>query len=316
MNTLRRLNAWLSHRMTLLIVVAMVLGLSFPSQVSVLCRYVTAMMVFQTFANSLGGGARDLAHVLSHPKPVLLTLFALHVLMPLIALGLGTLCFPNDPIYALGMVLEESAPAAVSSLMWVVIGGGSAELCLSIVLLDTLLSPIVFPLTLRLLCGSVVELDTVGMIQDLIIMIVIPAVAAMVLHRIIGKDACTRLKGDLSIFAKLCLMLIVAANVTRCIPFLQKMDSALLLLTFLTVVMRVIGLFIGWLLARACRFRYAESLTVTINSSMRNNAAASTLAAQYFPAEAVFSPSISPLFMQFAVSIAVHLYQKKQAKER
>lgn len=316
MNTLRRLNEWLSHRMTLLIVIAMVLGFSFPTQISVLCRFVTAMMVFQTFANSLGGGARDLAHVLSHPKPVLLTLLALHVLMPLIALGLGTLFFPNDPLYTLGMVLEESAPAAVSSLMWVVIGGGSAELCLSIVLLDTLLSPIVFPLTLRLLCGSVVELDTLGMIQDLIVMIVLPALAAMVLHRVIGKEACTRLKGNLSIFAKLCLTLIVAANVTRCVPFLQKMNRSLLLLTLMTVFMRVVGLFLGWLLARLCHFPYAENLTVTINSSMRNNAAASTLAAQYFPAEAVFSPSISPLFMQFAVSIAVQLFQKKQAQER
>ena len=37
-----------------------------------------------------------------------------------------------------------------------------------------MLSPVILPLTLRLLCGSVVELDTLGMIRDLFVMIVSP----------------------------------------------------------------------------------------------------------------------------------------------
>ena len=53
---------------------------------------------------------------------------------------------------------------------------------------------------------------------------------------------------------------------------------------------------------------------MTINSSMRNNAAAATLAAQYFPSEVVFSPSVSPLFSQFTSSLAVQFLQKRQKK--
>ena len=88
------------------------------------------------------------------------------------------MCFPDQPLYTLSLVLMEGSPAAVSSLMWIVIGGGSVELCLSIILLDTMLSPVILPLTLRLLCGSVVELDTLGMIRDLFLMIVVPAALA------------------------------------------------------------------------------------------------------------------------------------------
>ena len=40
-------------------------------------------------------------------------------------------------------------------------------------------------------------------------------------------------------------------------------------------------------------------------SGMRNNSAAAALAAQYFPADVVFSPSISPVFSQLSVSIAM-----------
>lgn len=315
MDTLNRLNGWMSHHMPLLILCALGLGLLFPDQLGTLCPYITAMMVFQTFANTLGAGFRDLARVLLHPGPVLLTMAALHMIMPLIALGLGTLCFPDQPLYVLSMVLEESSPAAVSSLLWMVIGGGNVELCLSVVLLDSLLSPVIMPLTLRLLCGSVVALDTAGMIEDLLIMVVLPAAVAMLLHQFAGKAVCTRLKERLGLLPKVLLLVIISANMTRCVPFLRHLDGTLLLLTVLTLVMRVLGLVTGWILGRLCRFPYETGLTVTVNSSMRNNAVAGTLAAQYFPAEVVFSPSISPMFSQICVSLAVRLLQRHRSPE-
>ena len=77
--------------MPVLILCALVLGLLFPSQIGILCPYVTAMMMFQTFANSLGSSVQDLARVLSHPKPVLVIMLTLHILMPLLALAVSFL---------------------------------------------------------------------------------------------------------------------------------------------------------------------------------------------------------------------------------
>ena len=105
MNRLQRMNQWMTPRMPVLILCALVLGLLFPSQVGILCPYVTTMMMFQTFANSLGSSVQDLGRVLSHPKPVLITLFSLHILMPLVALGVGSVCFPDQPLYTLSLVL-------------------------------------------------------------------------------------------------------------------------------------------------------------------------------------------------------------------
>lgn len=191
MNKLQALNTWMTPKMPLLILGALALGLLFPDQIGLLCPAVSALMMFQTFANSLGSSVQDLGRVLSHPKPVLITMLSLHLLMPLAALGIGSMCFPDQPLYTLSLVLMEGSPAAVSSLMWIVIGGGSVELCLSIILLDTMLSPVILPLTLRLLCGSVVELDTFGMIRDLFVMIVVPAALAMVLCRLLTEHDLT-----------------------------------------------------------------------------------------------------------------------------
>ena len=309
-----QLNNWIANNIPFLILAALIAGLLFPTQLGVFSPYVGYMMIFQTFANSLGGGFRDLAQVMAHPKPVLLTMLTLHVLMPVIALGAGVLIFPQNPLYTLSLVLVESSPAALSSLIWMTIGGGSTGICLSTVLLDSLLSPLILPLTLRLLCGSVVELDTFGMIRDLFVMIVVPAALAMVLCRLLGQSICAKAKQRLSPFSKLALLVIICANVTRCAPFLHELNRELVLLLCITLAMRLIGLGLGFLLSTLFRFPYPVELTVTVNSSMRNNAAAATLAAQYFPSEVVFSPSVSPLFSQLTSSLAVRALQKRQQK--
>ena len=310
MNKLQALNTWMTPKMPLLILGALALGLLFPDQIGLLCPAVSALMMFQTFANSLGGGFRDLAQVMAHPKPVLLTMLTLHVLMPVIALGAGVLIFPQNPLYTLSLVLMEGSPAAVSSLMWIVIGGGSVELCLSIILLDTMLSPVILPLTLRLLCGTMVALDTLGLIKSLMVMVVIPAAAAMFLCRVWGRERCSHLKTQLALPSKLVLLLIVSANVTRCADSLRHLNLSLALLVCCSLVMRVLGLTIGFGISRLFRLPYDTGLAVSVNSGMRNNSAAATLAAQYFPSDVVFSPSVSPVLSQLSVSLAIRLLQR------
>ena len=235
-------------------------------------------------------------------------MLTLHVLMPVIALGAGVLIFPQNPLYTLSLVLVESSPAAVSSLIWMTIGGGSTGICLSTVLLDSLLSPLILPLTLRLLCGTMVALDTLGLIKSLMVMVVIPA--AMFLCRVWGRERCSHLKTQLALPSKLVLLLIVSANVTRCADSLRHLNISLALLVCCSLVMRVLGLTIGFGISRLFRLPYDTGLAVSVNSGMRNNSAAATLAAQYFPSDVVFSPSVSPVLSQLSVSLAVRLLQR------
>ena len=63
-----------------------------------------------TFSNSLGGGFRELAQVVRHPLPVAVIFGLLHVVMPLITLGLGTLCFPDAPLFTIGWCWSMQCP--------------------------------------------------------------------------------------------------------------------------------------------------------------------------------------------------------------
>ena len=97
----------------------------------------------------------------------------------------------------------------------------------------------------------------------------------------------------------------MGSNITRCADKLHHLDSALLFLMLASILMRIIGLCLGYFAGRLFRLPYGTGLAVTVSSGMRNNSAAAALAAQYFPADVVFSPSISPVFSQLSVSIAM-----------
>jgi len=302
---LTALDAFLGRRYPLLVLIGVITGLLFPDVFSPINRISIPIFAFITFANSLGGGFRELGRAVTRPLPVLTVLVLLHVIMPLIALGLGNLLFPQEPLFTTGLVLEYAIPTAVVSLMWAGMGGGDVPLCLSILLLDTLLSPLAIPLTMRVLCGSVVQLDTWGMMRDLMLMVAIPALLAMVCYQATQGRAASALKPCLAPFAKLALLLIIIANATGCAPFLRQVDGTLLVVILTVLALCLLGFFLGYWAGRLLKQPFPSLVTMALNSGARNISAGSVLAAQYFPAQVLFPVAFTPLFLQLVMSLVV-----------
>lgn len=123
----------------------------------------------------------------------MVTLLILHLLMPLLAFGTGTWLFPDNPFYVTGLVLAFVIPTGVTSLIWVTIYRGNIVLTLSIILLDTLLSPIIVPAVLKWLVGSSVEMDVLAIMKGLLWMIVIPSRIGMGFNQWMKKEETEKL---------------------------------------------------------------------------------------------------------------------------
>ena len=280
-------------------------GILFPDVFSRLNSIMVGLFAFMTFANSLGGGFRELGRVFLRPLPVIVTMILLHVVIPLVTLGLGNLLFPNDPLFTTGLVLEYVIPTGVASLMWVGMCGGNSSLCLSIVLLDTLAAPVVIPLSLKLLVGSVVEVDTWSMMGDLLVMVALPALAAMTLYQATGGRVAVTLKPRLEFFAKVTLLVIITANATSCSSFLHHINGTLVLVMVTVFFICLLGFFLGYWAAKLMGLDFPNRETICLNTGLRNISAGSVIAMQYFPAEAIFPVAFSPLFLQFTTSLVV-----------
>lgn len=315
MNALSRLDSFLTKHVTFCILVAAFLGVTFYQDLHFLTHFSPFLFAFMTFANGLSGGFPDLFQVARRPLPVLVVVVSLHVVMPLLALGVGSLLFPNNPLFTTGMVLDFAVPTGVLSLMWVGIARGNAPLCLSIVLLDTLSAPIVVPWTMKLLVGSVVEMDTLGMLKDLAMMIALPALAAMCFFQFRGREAAGRLRARCSPFAKICMLMIAMANATGCGPFLRNLTPQLVLVIASVLGLILFGFFLGYCMGRLFRQDFPSIQTMTLNSGLRNINSGAVLAMAYFPPDVLFPVALTPLFLQPLASLMVKILERLRPKE-
>ena len=263
MKTLMRFDSFLAGHMAPVVLSCVTLGILFPEVLGRLNAVGVGLFAFMTFANSLGGGFRELAQVARHPLPVAVTFGLLHVVMPLTALGLGTLFFPDAPLFTTGLVL------------------------------------------MKLLVGSVVELDTWGMVRDLLVMVAVPAVAAMTCYQVTGGAAAVTLKPRLAPFAKLAMLLIIIANATGCAPFLRHLTPTLVRVMLVVFCLCLLGFFLGYWAGRLLRWDFPTIETVAINSGMRNLSAGAVLAQAYFPGDVLFPVAFSPVFLQATTAFIV-----------
>ena len=291
------------------VLLVVVLGLTFSEAFSALNGFLAFFMALMTFVSTLGNGFRDLAGAFRRPVPVVAALLILHILMPALTLFLGNLLFPESPLFTTGLVLEYAIPTAVASLMWVGICQADMPTAISIVLLDTLLSPIVIPATLKVLLGSVVELEAFGMLKDLLWMVAIPAVGAMLLYRFRPETA-RSLKPNCIPFSRLAMFLLIGANASGCAPFLKNLDMTLVKVMAVVFLLCLAGFFAGYRAAKLLKLPYASRLSMCFCAGMRNISAGAVLAAQYFPPEVLFPVAFSPIFLQLTTSVVAKILQK------
>ena len=313
MEKLYRANAFMGKHLLWFVMGCVALGLAFPETFDVLNDCSMPLFAFMTFVSSLGGGFRELAQVVRRPLPVITVLLLLHVILPLMTMASGNLLFPHAPLFTLGLILAYCIPTGVASLMWSNIAGGNVSLCLSIVLLDTLMSPVVIPVTLKLLADSSVKMDTMGMMKSMMIMVAIPALIAMTMYQTSGGRVAQTLKPKLDPFSKITMLLIIIGNSTGCAPFLKTMDKTLVLVMAATVVICLVGFFTGYLGGKLLKQDFPSCQTMCLNTGMRNISAGAVLAMQYFPAEVMFPVAFSPLFLQLVTAIVVKVMHGTKA---
>ena len=300
---LQRCNRFLEKWMFLVTPCCLAAGVLFPSVAGLGVPYVPLVFAFMTFIGGLKSSFRDVAAVFRSPLPLLACLVTLHLVLPAAACGLGRLLFPDNPNVVTGMVLEFSVPAAVVGLMWVSIYRGNSPLSLALVILDTLLAPFLIPLTLRLLVGSQVAIDTSRMMEELIFMIALPALLAMVLNQLSRDRVKETWPARLAPYSKFCLIFVVTANSSEAAPYIRHLNARRLLAAGCILLLATCGYVIGWLLALLFRQPHDITVSMIYGAGMRNISAGAVIASTYFPAEVVFPVMIGTLFQQILAAL-------------
>ncbi|MDF2684385.1 MAG: conserved hypothetical rane protein, partial [Brevibacillus sp.] len=260
------------------------------------------IFAFITFAGSLGSGFAEFARVLARPLPLLVNLLILHAFMPLFAWGAALLFYPDDIHVVTGLILAAVIPTGISSFLWTTIYMGNIALTLSIILIDTMLSPFVVPFGMALFLGAKVEMDAAAMMQGMFFMIVLPSLFGMALNQFSRGNVKKTLAPKLSPFCKIGMGLVVAINSSIVAPYLTNMDGKLVGLAVLVLFLAIIGYVFGWFVSRSFGWNRDIIVTLTFNSGMRNISAGAVMAIAYFPAPVALPVVLGMLFQQILAS--------------
>ena len=269
---------------------------------------------FVTFTGGLKMNVRSFAKTVAKPKPILGVLFILRVLMPLWALLYGHLVFPTDPYVRTGLLLFGLIPVGINSVVWTTMVNGSVEQSLSVVIIDTLLSPIMLPVSILLLTGTQVEMDTLGMVVSLLTMIVIPSVLGMCVNQATKGAFPKKWNAKLAPWAKIAIMVTLIINGSNVGEHFTTIDGRLLFIMSSLAVLSITGYLIAWQVAKWLKLEVAELKAFVFSGGMRNTNTGIVIAVAHFP-PAVALPIATGVFFQQLVcatfaKVLMHKFSK------
>jgi len=301
-NLLEKTNSHLGRLIPVTTPLGIVLGFLFPQIFIHLRPYVTLLFAMMTFSGALKLRAFELTNAVKKPLPIFIFFAASHIIMPLAALLTSSLVFDNANVIT-GFVLLFAGPTAVSGFIWVLIFKGDKALGLTLILLDTMLAPLIVPATVSILMGTKIAMDVSGIAISLFFMVVLPTIAGVVLNETNRGKISAALSVPFDPFAKICLILVIAANASAVAPSIRFGDPLLWKAALLCIVLTVGSFFLAKLYGVIGRFGDEKNASLIIAGGLRNNSAVMTIAVSFFPEDAVLPTLLSILFQQTIAGI-------------
>jgi BASS family bile acid:Na+ symporter len=301
----RRFEQW----MFLIIPGSLILGFLFSQHMIPLVPLIPYLFGFVTLTMGLGCGFNQLGLVFVRPLPILWTLIIAHLLLPLIAYGIGGGIFGTGSPFVVGMVLFTLIPLGVSSIIWVGLSGGSIPLMLAMVVLDSLLSPIIVPAGIHLLFGTTIEVETGKIMRDLLLIVVIPTLAGVLLHTLTRGKIQYAVQPVTAPLSKICFVAVVLLNAAAIAPQVIQLKNEMITLVPVIVLLVGICYAIGYFGSAPMRNRETE-ITISYATGMRNNSLGIVIALSYFSPLAAVPVVMSILIQQPIATLHHYVLQK------
>ena len=271
---------FIARWMGVMVLLVAVVSLAVPSSFLWIDTWViNPMLGLIMFGMGLTLAPQDFKIVLSRPKDILFGCLAQFTVMPLLAWTLAW-AFSLPKELALGVILVGCCPGGTASNVITYLAKGDLALSVGMTATSTLLAPVMTPLLVWLLAGTMVDVDTMGMLMSIVYVIIAPIIAGLFCQRFLPsltRSVVPYLPAFSSVVIALVVGIIVSHNATRLLV-------GGMLVILVVMLHNVLGLTIGFLIGRLLKLERAKCVAVSIEVGMQNSGLASSLAVLHFAA--------------------------------
>ena len=305
------IDSQMSRMMPLLPLAGLVIGFFLPDVFIHLRPWTPWFLSMITFSGVLKLRVTELGGVLRKPIPIFCFFILSRILTPLYVLFFSSIFFAGNSETIAGFILLYSAPAAASGFIWITTFRGNMALGLSLILFDTLLSPIFMPLSISVLAGSKVTMDPGSIMISLIFTVVIPTILGIMLNETSRGKIPALISPYFNPLSKFSLMLIIAANASSTLPAIQFNDQKIWKIAGLCITLTILTMLTARLAGFITRCDYEKSVALVFTIGQRNTSAAIIIATSFFPEAFALPALINILFQQIISGIMGNLLFRK-----
>ena len=277
---MKKLCDFIARWMGVMVLIVAALSLTVPASFVWIDTWaINPMLGAIMFGMGLTLSPTDFKVVLSRPKDILIGCLTQFTVMPLLALCL-TWAFSLPQELAIGVILVGCCPGGTASNVITYLAKGDLALSVGMTAASTLLAPLLTPLLVWLLAGTMVDVDTVGMLMSIVYVVIAPIVCGLLCQRFLPKLT-KLLTPYLPAFSSIVIAMVVGIVVSH---NAARLLTAGLLIVVVVMIHNLLGLAIGFTVGRLLRLQRPKCVALSIEVGMQNSGLASSLAVLHFAA--------------------------------
>ena len=305
---MKKLCNYISKYMGAIVVLVAAIALFLPSSFLWVDTWaINPMLGVIMFGMGLTLSPQDFRIVFSRPKDIIIGCLAQFTVMPLLALGLSwAFALPKE--LALGVILVGCCPGGTASNVITYLAKGDLALSVGMTATSTLLAPLLTPLLVLMLAGTMVEVDTIGMLLSIVYVVIAPIAVGLIFQRYLPKftkEIVPYLPAFSSIAIALVVGIIVAHNAARLLV-------GGMIVVLVVVLHNLCGLSLGYVIGRLLGLAEPKKRAISIEVGMQNSGLASSLATLHFAAFplATIPGAIFSVWHNISGALVARIYSK------
>lgn len=261
---------------------------------------------------------QDFKIVQQRPLDIFVGAVAQFIIMPGVA-WLLVHVWHLEPALALGILLVGCCPGGVSSNIMSYLCHGDVAFSVGMTCASTVLAPLMTPLLMQLTAGAIIEIDTVGMFLNILIVTILPISIGCVLNYYYSKRESFKTLQALMPGASVILLACIVGGVISTVhdPLVER-GFMLFIWTFAVVFCHnSLGYLLGWLSGKLAGFNTAKKRTISIEVGMQNAGLATVLAGTFFAAQplSVLPCAISCAWHSISGTILAGLFRARDERK-
>jgi BASS family bile acid:Na+ symporter len=305
---MKKLCNYISKYMGAIVVLVAAVALFWPSSFLWVDTWaINPMLGVIMFGMGLTLSPQDFRIVFSRPKDIIIGCLAQFTIMPLLALGLSwAFALPKE--LALGVILVGCCPGGTASNVITYLAKGDLALSVGMTATSTLIAPLITPLLVWLLAGTMVEVDTIGMLLSIVYVVIAPIAVGLVFQRYLPKFT-KSIVPYLPAFSSVVIAFVVGIVVSH------NADRLLvggMIVVLVVMLHNLCGLSLGYIIGRLLGLADAKRRAISIEVGMQNSGLASSLATLHFAAYplATIPGAIFSVWHNISGALVARIYSK------